>query len=398
MEQEWQTDWKEPVVIVPKTAHYSWFRAASLLGIGKKNLVRVDVDEEFSMVPSALDAVLNDCLQHKRPIWQIVTVVGTTEFGSVDPVHEIVGVRDGFAKRGLYAPIHVDGAYGGYFATMFAKGASSAESDADQSSFAETTSQDTQPALGYHFASEPWLRDAFHGIRGADSITVDPHKAGYTPYGAGAIVLKHGFLKDLVAETAPYCLDREDTTQVGSSSPQLGKFILEGSKPGAVAAAVWFSHRLIPLNQDGYGRQLSILCRIARVFDQLVSQRSNVFSLFRPHTNIVGLMARKAGITRKSQLNDLNEHLAVRFGVQEVSSIQSYDYLISRTTIAPDSACVSSDVYLNTLTDDVEQLTILRLVFMNRWVEGKDFAGQTYLKDFLDTLEKEVTDYVVAVD
>jgi hypothetical protein len=172
VEKEWGTEWVEPVIVVPQTAHYSWSRAVSLLGIGKNNILRVPVDSDFRMLPEALEATLTECLKKRQPIWQIVTVAGTTEFGSVDPIHDIVRVRDSFIEKGLYAPIHVDGAYGGYFATMFRDGASK------NSTFSDYNSE---------------IRQAFKGIAGTDSVTVDPHKAGYIPYGAGSIILKHGF-------------------------------------------------------------------------------------------------------------------------------------------------------------------------------------------------------------
>jgi glutamate/tyrosine decarboxylase-like PLP-dependent enzyme len=368
-EEEWETPWVEPVVVVPGTAHYSWARAASLLGIGKNNFVRVDCDEQFRMIPEALDRTLAECRVRRMPIWQIVTVTGTTEFGSVDEVDRIVAVRDAHILKGTYAPIHVDGAYGGYFATMFRPAAGGANPDIER---------------------DEWLERAYKGIAGTDSVTVDPHKAGYTPYGAGSIVLKHGFLKDLVAETAPYCLDREDTTQQDTPSPQLGKFILEGSKPGAVAAAVWFSHKLIPLDQAGYGLQLSILCDIAKEFDQLIGKRENLHSLFRPQTNIVCMLARKKDTKRISDLNVLNENLAARFGVRDVVSIQGYDYLVSRTTVRVTAPAVLNNVFLNSLEADEENLVVLRLVFMNRWVQQKQHSGKTYLTDFLDLLEEAV--------
>ena len=372
VEKEWGTEWVEPVIVVPKTAHYSWSRAVSLLGIGKNNILRVPVDSDFRMLPEALEATLTECLKKRQPIWQIVTVAGTTEFGSVDPIHDIVRVRDSFIEKGLYAPIHVDGAYGGYFATMFRDGASK------NSTFSDYNSE---------------IRQAFKGIAGTDSVTVDPHKAGYIPYGAGSIILKHGFLKDLVAETAPYCLDREDTTQADSPTPQLGKFILEGSKPGAIAAAVWFSHKLIPLDKEGYGAQLSVLCSIARDFDALVSGRSHLVSLFRPDTNIVCLFAKRKGISSISALNRLNEALAARFGVRDVPSIQSYDYLVSRTTISTDSERAKNDPFLSGLKQDDSQIAVLRLVFMNRWVESAEQSGKTYMVDFLDHLDQAIAAY-----
>jgi phenolic acid decarboxylase len=35
-------------------------------------------------------------------------------------------------------------------------------------------------------------------------------------------------------------------------------------------------------------------------------------------------------------------------------------------------------------------LVVLRLVFMNRWVQQKQHSGKTYLTDFLDLLEEAV--------
>ena len=369
VEKLFDTEWIEPVVLVPRTVHYSWRRAASLFGFGRDNFRKVAVDEQFRMRPDDLERQMERCLAERTPIIQIVSIVGTTEFGSVDPVGELADVRDRMIKRGLYAPIHVDGAYGGYFATMFRNG------------------EDAVQPLPRH---ESWISDAFCSLHRVDSVTVDPHKAGYTPYGSGSIVIKHGYLKDLVAENAPYCLDRENNTDDEAPRPQLGKFILEGSKPGAVAASVWFSHRLIPLNKNGYGRQLTILCRIARQFDTMVEQREGIISLYRPHLNLVCLVATHAAIERLSELNELNEHLAARFGVRDVISIQSYDYLVSRTTVAMDMPILDTHPAIRDLVQDADTLSVLRLVFMNRWVVDEDEDGKSYLEDFLDHLQAAV--------
>ncbi|MGB1048469.1 MAG: pyridoxal phosphate-dependent decarboxylase family protein [Rhodothermales bacterium] len=302
VEAQFETRWIEPVVIVPRTAHYCWRRSASLLGIGRDNFLKV-------------------------------------------------------------------AAYGGYFATIFQNGEASDPSPLEH---------------------DKQIRRAFRALSRVDSVTVDPHKAGYIPYGAGSIVIKHGYLKDLVAENAPYCLDRDNLTDGDDPRPQLGKFILEGSKPGAVAASVWFSHRLIPLDNNGYGRQLSTLCRIARRFDAMTSSWDGVVSLFRPHTNIVCLVATHPSITTYSGLNALNEHLAARFGVRDVLSIQSYDYLVSRTTVASDMPVLQTQPELAALEPDTDALSVMRLVFMNRWVELEEADGNMYLEDFLVKLRAAI--------
>jgi len=369
VEAQFETRWIEPVVIVPRTAHYCWRRSASLLGIGRDNFLKVAVDEQFRTSAQDLERVLESCRIEHRPVIQIVSVLGTTEFGSVDPIDELMDVRDRMVAHGIYAPVHVDGAYGGYFATIFQNGEASDPSPLEH---------------------DKQIRRAFRALSRVDSVTVDPHKAGYIPYGAGSIVIKHGYLKDLVAENAPYCLDRDNLTDGDDPRPQLGKFILEGSKPGAVAASVWFSHRLIPLDNNGYGRQLSTLCRIARRFDAMTSSWDGVVSLFRPHTNIVCLVATHPSITTYSGLNALNEHLAARFGVRDVLSIQSYDYLVSRTTVASDMPVLQTQPELAALEPDTDALSVMRLVFMNRWVELEEADGNMYLEDFLVKLRAAI--------
>jgi glutamate/tyrosine decarboxylase-like PLP-dependent enzyme len=234
-----------------------------------------------------------------------------------------------------------------------------------------------------------------------ESITVDPHKMGYCPYGAGAIVFRHGFLRDFNVEGAAYALDTGLPSQ-----EDLGKFILEGSKPGAAAAAVWFNHRMMPLDTDGYGKILFDLCELAQSFFQLVERENQrlrrarcgfqLLPLSAPETNIVCLMILPARATALSQVDRLNRHLARRFGVRSVSSVQAYDYLVSKTRIEGSMAFLRQHPALGALEADVESVTVLRLVFMNRWVTGTNFDGETYMSDFLATLVAEAEAFLTA--
>ena len=360
-----------PVVLVPQTAHYGWNRSAGLLGFGRRNLLAVATDEAFRMDPEAYAETLHRFLEERRPILQSVFVLGTTEFGSVDPLPELLEVRDLMRERGLDSAIHVDAAYGGYFASIFQAG--------------EEAEAPRIPCL------EP-LRRACSVLHATDSVTVDPHKMGYSPYGAGGFVLRLGFLRRFVAQGAHYALDTE-----GLRHEDLGKFILEGSKPGAAAAAVLLNHRLFPLSFDGYGRHLMELCRLADEFHSLVSARNaalreadapfRLLALARPETNIVCLLVAPAATAKVSEVDALNRKTALRFGVRDVESVQSYDYLVSKTRIGADCLYVSSHPFLSTLTRDRDSLTCLRLVFMNRWVAGQNHEGLGYLEDFLGSLE-----------
>lgn len=376
-----------PVVLVPRTAHYSWKRAAALLGFGRRNLLPVAVDDRFHMDPDDFRACLRRCREQRRPVIQSVVVLGTTEFGSVDPLLALLAMRDKERVAGLESPVHVDAAYGGYFATIFAAGH-------------RRPSADPRPEGIEHAWLEP-LRTACSALPGTESVTVDPHKMGYAPYGAGAVVIRHGFLRRLVAEGAPYALDTR-----GMGHEDLGKFILEGSKPGAAAAAVLFNHRMMPLDRDGYGRQLLDLCRLAQAFyskitDQDATWRQGhrgfrIVPFARPETNIVCLLVAPDHARSLAEVGRLNERIAQRFGVRDVESVQRYDYLVSKTRIASDAPFVTGHPWLSSLDCDCEELACLRLVFMNRWAEGETADGIGYLDDFLETLYREAEAFLAS--
>jgi hypothetical protein len=82
-----------------------------------------------------------------------------------------------------------------------------------------------------------------------DSITIDPHKAGYVPYPAGALCYRNRAMRNLVTFTAPYLGG-------GETEKTVGIYGLEGSKPGAAPAAVYLSHRVIRPTVAGHGRLL----------------------------------------------------------------------------------------------------------------------------------------------
>jgi glutamate/tyrosine decarboxylase-like PLP-dependent enzyme len=55
----------------------------------------------------------------------------------------------------------------------------------------------------------------FEALKGADSITIDPHKAWYIPYPAGALCYRDGRMRFLVTWTAPYLHDGSDGESIG---------------------------------------------------------------------------------------------------------------------------------------------------------------------------------------
>src|SRR3954451_5332400 len=89
-------------------AHSSVEKACIALGIGRRGLRAIDVDQPLRMRPDLLErAIDEDVAAGIRPL-AVVPTVGTTSTTSVDPVPEIVDIARG---HGLWG--HVDAAYGG---------------------------------------------------------------------------------------------------------------------------------------------------------------------------------------------------------------------------------------------------------------------------------------------
>jgi glutamate/tyrosine decarboxylase-like PLP-dependent enzyme len=228
---------EQPAIMAPATMHYSWPKAAALLGIGQSCVRHIPVDLDCRMNTSELRKQLDECLEKKIPVMQVVAVMGTTEESAVDPLDEIVAIRDEYRQAGLDFELHLDAAWGGYFASMIRK---ETRDTSDSAAGLEGT-----PAM----CMGEYVRRQYEAFPSADSITVDPHKAGFIPYPAGALCYRNGAQRDLVAFTAPVVYH-------GGVDPTVGVYGVEGSKPGAAAAGVYLSHRVIRTDRSGYGNIL----------------------------------------------------------------------------------------------------------------------------------------------
>ncbi len=245
-----------PVMTSPATNHYSWPKAAALLGVGTNQLwdVHVDLDarQEVDAAnrldgnPRTLRAYLQKALDTATPVITTVAVMGSTEESAVDPLHDIVELRDEFRERGLEFTIHADAAWGGYFASMLrddapAQPARRSEARPFRSNFALPPIPETP------MSKEVSKQYLVLGL--ANSITVDPHKAGYIPYPAGGLCYRDSNMRNLVSLKSPVVFH-------GTADPTVGVYGIEGSKPGAAAAAVYMSHKAIRPTRQGYGKLL----------------------------------------------------------------------------------------------------------------------------------------------
>ena len=240
-----------PVFLAAATGHYSWPKAATLLGLGQNGLLvqRVDMDARLDL--EHVEVTLGTLLRRRTPVLGVVAVIGSTEESAVDPLTGLLALRDRFRARGLNFAVHADAAWGGYFRAMLRDGDG-------------TCSPDTVPTM----PMSDYVRGQYEALGQADSITVDPHKGGYIPYPAGALCYRNSAFRDAVSLRAPVVFHSQ-------TEPTVGIYGVEGSKPGSAAAAVWLAHRVIRPDRSGYGRILGqcmwtskrLFCRLATLDD-----------------------------------------------------------------------------------------------------------------------------------
>lgn len=223
----------DPVILVPGTRHYSFPKAAALLGIGGEQLVEVPVDVDARLDAAALREILRECQKGRRPVIAVVAVIGSTEESAVDPLEQILKVREDCRATGLDFLVHADAAWGGYFRSLLIP---------------------ATPELADDRARMPlsaYTESQLDALSGADSVTIDPHKSGYIGYPAGALCYRNGAMRELVSFKAPVVHHPGDNLDLS-----VGHFGVEGSKPGASPAAVYLAHRIVRPDANGYGRIL----------------------------------------------------------------------------------------------------------------------------------------------
>jgi glutamate/tyrosine decarboxylase-like PLP-dependent enzyme len=239
-----------PVFLAPATGHYSWPKAATLLGLGQNAVWVQRVDRDARMSLDSVEQSLEVAVQRRVPVIAAVAVIGSTEESAVDPLDGLLALRERFRARGLNFAIHADAAWGGYFRSMLRDGVD----DGDVPGYAVPVC-----------AMSDYVERQYGALPQADSITVDPHKGGYVPYPAGALCYRTAAMRDAVSLRAPVVFHNQ-------TEPTIGIYGVEGSKPGSAAAAVWLAHRVIRPDRGGYGRILGqCMWTAKRLYCRLVS-------------------------------------------------------------------------------------------------------------------------------
>jgi tyrosine decarboxylase/aspartate 1-decarboxylase len=238
-------------IIASAQSHYTHERISGVLQLPFE---MAPVDSRGRMDIPALEQMLL-----RGGIGCVVATLGTTGVGSVDPLPQILRLRERFGFR-----VHVDAAYGGYF------------------------------GITGNLALE--ARSAFDQIAEADSIVVDPHKHGLQPYGCGCVLFRDPAVGSLYKHHSPY-------TYFSSNELHLGEISLECSRPGAAAVALWATQRLLPLIRNGeFANGLECSRRAALALTQKLKHDDRFVVPFDPELDIVVWACRASSASASSAL------------------------------------------------------------------------------------------------
>lgn len=174
------------VIYLSAQTHHSIQKAIRIAGLAEAHLRYIPLDKQMRMSASELEkAIVEDQKNGLKPFF-LSAALGATNTGAIDPIQSLADI----AKRhSLW--FHVDAAYGGFFSLV--------ES----------------------------LSEKFKGISEADSITLDPHKTLFLPFGTGTILIKdkksvlkaHHYLADYMQDT----LQANEEISPADISPELTK-------------------------------------------------------------------------------------------------------------------------------------------------------------------------------
>jgi glutamate decarboxylase len=293
-------------VLISQRGHYSFGKAADLLGIGRDAIIAIPTDRDNRI---DIDRLLETCdrlRQQRIRILSLVGIAGTTETGNVDPLERLADIA---GQEGCH--FHVDAAWGG--PTLFSE------------------------------AHKSLLK----GIERADSVTIDAHKQLYVPMGAGMVLFKNPCSLTSIEHHAEYILRK--------GSKDLGSHTLEGSRPGT---AMLVHSALNIIGRKGYGLLIDKGIDIARTFAAMIEDDADFELVTRPELNLltyryvparVQAALRNAQAERRTEINRQLNALTKQIQKSQRAAGKSF---VSRTRLSP-------------LQYDLDTITVFRVVLAN---------------------------------
>ncbi|OGU14898.1 MAG: amino acid decarboxylase [Ignavibacteria bacterium GWB2_35_12] len=241
-------------------AHSSIEKAVKIAGIGKENLVKIPVDENFAMLPDELEKVLEvDTINGYKPLC-VVSALGTTGSTAIDPLKEI-----GVICKENNIWLHVDAAFAGSALIL------------------------------------PEYRHLLDGIEYADTFVFNPHKWLFTNFDCSAY-----FVRDKEALVRTFQMIPE---YLKSAEAHVNNYKDWGIQLGRRfrALKLWFVIRSFGVS--GLQEKLRLHIKLAQDLVKNI-ESENDFEILAPVPfNTICFRYKPAGVVHEEEINKINEKL-----------------------------------------------------------------------------------------
>ena len=276
------------VVYASTEAHHTIQRSMAVLGMGRRNIRLIPVDNRQHMMPEALAEAMDADLRAGLLPIAVVANAGTTNTGAIDPLRQLGEMAH---ARGTW--FHVDGAYG-------------------------------LPG----FLDER-VRPRYDGLELADSAIVDPHKWLNTPVGVAATFVRdRSILQRAFAQGAADYLEGSFSTQEEGVVVSVDSLGLPYSDFGVELSATSRGVQVWALIREQGRTGIAERIRLDNDFAQYVAERARdderLESLTDPELSIACI--RYVGSGQHDNLDELNERIYRRL-------LRETPYLPSTTVV-----------------------------------------------------------------
>jgi glutamate/tyrosine decarboxylase-like PLP-dependent enzyme len=220
------------VMFISDQAHYSFRKAANMLGIGVENIINIPSDKDGRMIPDKLEKEIEKVISEGRLPFFVGATAGTTVTGSFDPITKISELS---RKYKLW--LHVDG------------------------------------ALGASAILSKKYKHLVEGIDRADSVTWNPHKMMGIPLSCSVILIKErGLLENACSvDHGSYLFHHsEESYDLGQKSLQCGRRV--------DSLKLWLAWKYF--GEEGYDARITKLFELANYAQTKIQEKEELELLF----------------------------------------------------------------------------------------------------------------------
>jgi tyrosine decarboxylase/aspartate 1-decarboxylase len=226
-----RSDIKKPEIIVPASAHASFYKGEDFLGVKVR---KAKLKDNFELDLDHFTSLLNE------NTCGVVGIAGTTSLGLIDPIEDIGKLIEG---RNIF--FHVDAAFGGFVLPFLEE---------------------------LKYSIPPWD----FRVKEVSSITADPHKMGMGIIPSGGFLLRNPSILHTTGFEIPYL-----------AGGNFKHFHIVGTRPGGTVVAFWAIMKSLGFN--GFTQIIKECMENTNYFIKRISEIEGVKLAAKPVMNVAGI-------------------------------------------------------------------------------------------------------------